>query len=121
VIEDDEVEIRVDGRPVPCRPGRPLLSELLRRNLVVQTACGGQGSCHLCRVTLLSRDVVPPPSDLEKRALGNVLIASGMRLSCQIEVTSGMQVQLPSVETPEQRRERIRRARERKRREKRDP
>jgi Na+-transporting NADH:ubiquinone oxidoreductase subunit F len=110
----DEVIVEVDGKPVACQRGRPLLNELLNAGLVVETACGGQGTCHLCRVTVLDRDALPPPNAVEKKALGNVLIAGGMRLSCQIPVERFFRVRLPVVESAEARRERIRLAQQKK-------
>ena len=110
----EHVTIEVDGQPVVCAPGRSLLNELLRNNLAVETACGGNAVCHLCRVTILNRDELLPPSAKEKRALGNVLIARGMRLSCQVLVVQGLRVKRPVVETKQQRRQRIGAARKKK-------
>ncbi|MEZ4271779.1 MAG: 2Fe-2S iron-sulfur cluster-binding protein [Myxococcota bacterium] len=113
-ISQESVSLRVDGREIVCRKGSPLLNELLNAGLVVQTACGGQGSCHLCRVHIANPQELPKASTLEKRALGNVLIAQGMRLSCQIDVAANLEISLPRVETPQERRARIQRARQRK-------
>lgn len=114
-VKEGQVTVMVNGEPLTCDPQRPLLNELLRAGKLVPTACGGKGVCHLCRVTVLNRELLTVPSRLEKRALGNVLVAQGMRLSCQISAREGLQLQLPKVETPEERRERIQRARARRR------
>ncbi len=58
----EHVTVEVDGQPVTCAPGRSLLHELLRNNLTVETACGGNAVCHLCRVTILNRDELAPPT-----------------------------------------------------------
>ena len=38
---------------------------------------------------------LPPASPLEERALGNVLVASGMRLSCQVALLGPLEVEIP--------------------------
>lgn len=115
------VTIIVDGEGLICRPGRPLLNELLNGGKLVRTACGGKGSCHLCRVIIENRERLMPPTALEKRALGNVLIAQGMRLSCQVQPVEGLRVRLPRVESPEERKKRIDEARRRREAEKGQP
>jgi Na+-transporting NADH:ubiquinone oxidoreductase subunit F len=96
VSEDSEiVHLDVDGQRIEGRRGRPLLNELLNAGLVVSTACGGQGICHLCRVVIVDATGLPPANAVEKRALGNVRIATGMRLSCQIVVDQPCSIQLP--------------------------
>ena len=113
---DETIIIEANGQKIPCRRNRFLLNELLNAGLVVSTACGGKGNCHLCRVTILDKGAISAPNKTEVKALGNVLIAQGMRLSCQIQVVAPFAVSLPKVESPDERRERIRRAREKKNR-----
>jgi len=98
------ITIEVDGRPIECAAGRPLLNELLNAGLVVETACGGQGSCHLCRVTVLQGEGLPVPNRIENKALGNVLLAAGLRLSCQIPAQALMRVQIPKPRPSKKRR-----------------
>lgn len=91
---EDLVFVDVDGRRVECRPDRPLLNELMNAGVLVESACGGRGSCHLCRV-LVSGPVEPEnPTAAEKHGLGNVLIAMNMRLACQISARPNLQVQI---------------------------
>jgi ferredoxin len=109
----DIVTLSIDGRAVPCPRGSTLLNAILNAGLLVETACGGQGTCHLCRATITAGDAGTPTA-IETRALGNVLLASGVRLSCQVRVEGPLAVRLPVYESPAQRKARIRRARERK-------
>lgn len=107
--------MRVDDRMLQCAPGEILLNVLMNAGIPVETACGGKGSCHLCRVTVGGgAEHLPRPNAIETRALGNVLLAQGVRLSCQIGVYGALSVRLPQRETPEQRRERIRQAKARR-------
>lgn len=111
----DVIELVVNDRPVRTSRGAVLLNVIQANDFLIETSCGGRGTCHLCRVTITEgRERLPSPNPIEKKALGNVLLAQGMRLSCQITVQSPFAVRLPVFETAEQRRERIRMARERK-------
>lgn len=90
------VSIRVDDKPIDVERGKTLLNAILNAHIVIETACGGQGTCHLCRLTVVGgQQNLPPASTIERRALGNVLIAQGMRLACQIRVDSPLEVKLP--------------------------
>jgi ferredoxin len=110
------VSIEVDGQQITCTSsGQTLLNAIMNAGLLVRTACGGKGACHLCRVTVVAgAEHIAPPQAWEEKALGNVLIAQGIRLSCQVSPAEGMKITLPPYETPEQRRERIKNARQRK-------
>lgn len=105
----ESIVLIVGERSVPARVGRSLFNELTNAGVVVATACGGKGSCHLCRVRVLSEEAshgapLPgPPSPLERSALGNVLLAQGWRLSCQVTVTGPMKLALPPPRAPRSR------------------
>ena len=112
---DTEVTLDIDGKPVVAKRGESLLNAIINAGSVVEMACGGMGSCHLCRVTLTrGAPSTPPANALERGALGNVLLQQGMRLACQLPVEVGMQVRLPRVESRAERRARIEKARARK-------
>lgn len=86
----------VDGKEIKCREDSSLLNALLNEGVVVSTACSGKGTCHLCRVKIQNPPAwLEPASTLEERALGNVLVASGMRLSCQIALEGPLEVEIP--------------------------
>lgn len=88
--------VKVDGKEFLSDENSSLLNTLLNAGVVVPTACGGQGNCHLCRVKIKNPPAwLEPASQLEDRALGNVLVATGMRLSCQIEVRGVLEVEVP--------------------------
>lgn len=111
----NEIEILVNERPVRCPSGSVLLNVIQANDFLIETSCGGRGTCHLCRVTITQgRETLPAANPIEKKALGNVLLAQGFRLSCQVQVNSSFAVRLPVYETAEQRKERIRLAQERK-------
>ena len=93
-----DILVEVDNTEHLLRPARPLLDELLRIGIAVSTSCGGQGVCHLCRIWVDEAAGASGPTSTEERALGNTLIAQGMRLSCQIRSKEGMRIRTVKIE-----------------------
>jgi Na+-transporting NADH:ubiquinone oxidoreductase subunit NqrF len=91
----EEVVIEVDGREVRCAKGSTLLNALMNAGVLIGTACGGRGLCTFCRVTVQGATTPVQPS--EKRALGNVLVAEGMRLACRVIVEAPLVVAVPPI------------------------
>ena len=62
------------------------------------TACGGKGSCGLCRIKIVAgEEGLPPISPEEKKHLGNTYFISKLRLSCRIRPTANLVVLLPDA------------------------
>ena len=83
---NDDKELTVEG-------GRPLLSTLSSEGIFIPSACGGRGSCGLCKVKVLdgAGQYLPtelPWIDQEERK-------ENVRLSCQIKVKNDMVLQIP--------------------------
>jgi ferredoxin len=90
------VTIRINDSDVSTQVGFSLLRAIMDAGIPIDTACGGQARCHLCRVTITDgRDRLEVANAIEHKALGNVLIAQGMRLACQVEVTGALAVTVP--------------------------
>ncbi|MED5464457.1 MAG: 2Fe-2S iron-sulfur cluster-binding protein [Myxococcota bacterium] len=107
------ITLRVDEETIDAQRDISLLKALTDAGLRVETACGGMATCHLCRVTITEGGAaLSAPSRREQRALGNILISQGVRLSCQVKVTSPFSVKLPEYESPTERRRRKERARQ---------
>jgi Na+-transporting NADH:ubiquinone oxidoreductase subunit F len=90
-----EVEIDVnDGKKkFKTKGGSSLLSSLAEGKIFVPSACGGKGSCGLCKVKVLSD--VGPILPTEAPYLSKDEIAQNVRLSCQIKVKKSLKVWLP--------------------------
>jgi Na+-transporting NADH:ubiquinone oxidoreductase subunit F len=85
-INDGSKELMVDG-------GRPLLSTLTSEGIFIPSACGGRGSCGLCKLAVKSGAGEYAPTELpwitEADRKANV------RLSCQVKVKREMQIVVP--------------------------
>ncbi len=80
-------------REYVVRGGRSLLSSLMGENVFIPSACGGRGSCGLCKVKVTDGAGQVLPTELpwlsdEERA-GNI------RLSCQLKVKNDLQIEIP--------------------------
>ena len=92
----EPIQITVNNKTLPAQKGKSLLNAILKAKHPIATSCGGQGSCHLCRLTILESDIaLPPANDTEMKALGNVCIQAGMRLACQVMVNAPLVVDVP--------------------------
>lgn len=65
----------------------------LRTGLYIDQPCGGKGLCGKCKVIV--EDVVPEPTEREKRILSETELSSGIRLACQTKALPGMSIRFP--------------------------
>jgi len=87
VINDDpEKQFRVPS-------GIPLLSVLNQNGILLPSACGGKGSCGLCKckVEAGGRDILPT----ELAHLSREEKRNQVRLSCQLKVKEDMRIRIP--------------------------
>jgi len=70
-----------------------VLSTLSANKIFIPSACGGKATCGLCKFRIL--DDVPNVKPTEEPFLSKQEIEDGVRLSCQVKVTDGMQIKLP--------------------------
>lgn len=89
-----EVKITInDDKELVVEGGKSLLSSLMSEDIFIPSACGGRGSCGLCKVKVASGvgDYLPTElpwiSDEEKE--------ENVRLSCQIKVKKDMEIYIP--------------------------
>lgn len=89
------VRITVNGRrELDVEGGKPLLSTLKEEGIFIPSACGGRGSCGLCKVTLAEPAGTPAPTEMPwlqpAERSGNV------RLSCQLKVKKPLAITIPA-------------------------
>lgn len=90
-----ECRIRINGgdRELVVAGGESLLGTLGRESLFIPSACGGRGSCGLCKLTVHSG--APPLLPTEEPHLSAEEITDNVRLSCQIKVREDMDIEIP--------------------------
>lgn len=89
-----EVKLTInDDHEYTVRGGKPLLSTLMEQEVFIPSACGGRGSCGLCKVVVEEGAGQYLPTELpwisEEERERNV------RLSCQLKVKTDMRIRIP--------------------------
>lgn len=91
-------ECRVDingGKNVTAETGQRLLGVLTGVGINLPSACGGAGTCGLCKARVLEGGGEPLPQEMA--LLSRTETAKGMRLACQVPVTSVMNVEVDEI------------------------
>ncbi|MDY0169798.1 MAG: NADH:ubiquinone reductase (Na(+)-transporting) subunit F [Thermoguttaceae bacterium] len=91
-----EVRIEINDNPdksLQVPTGGKLLAVLADNHIFVPSACGGQGTCAECRVTVRKGggDVLAT----ERNFLSRREIREGVRLSCQVAVKQDLEIEIP--------------------------
>ena len=97
LISQDNVVIGINDDPeksFKVKPGGTLLSSLANQNIFVPSACGGGGTCGVCKcqVNEGGGDLLPTEAGHISRSEAK----DNWRLSCQVKVRENMKVELPS-------------------------
>lgn len=90
-----EVTIDINGgkKKITIKPGSTLLSSLAGENVYLPSACGGGGTCAMCKCTVLEGGGSILPT--ETGYIGKKDAKEGMRLGCQIKVKEDMKISIP--------------------------
>ncbi len=95
VIKGDRtLDINQDpGKSLQVPTGATLLSALTQNSILLPSACGGKGSCGLCKckVEAGGRDILPT----ELAHLSREEKREGIRLACQLKVKEDMKILIP--------------------------
>jgi Na+-transporting NADH:ubiquinone oxidoreductase subunit F len=89
------VTIHINDEPdlaLKVGPGGTLLSTLSEKSVLIPSACGGQGTCGLCKVTVYGAGD-PLPTEVNFLTRGEA--RSGTRLACQLKVKDDLKLELP--------------------------
>jgi uncharacterized 2Fe-2S/4Fe-4S cluster protein (DUF4445 family) len=90
-----EIDFEPVGKRVEVPPDTPLLDAARSAGIELASACGGEGHCGQCRVTVISGDV-SPPIDAEKFILTELELRQGDRLACCAHALSDVKVNVPT-------------------------
>ena len=95
LVPSGEVSIEINGDPektfqVPS--GSTLLNTLADRQIFIPSACGGQGTCGVCKVHVTEGGGSILPTELTH--ISRKQAREGERLSCQVKVKQDMKLQV---------------------------
>lgn len=94
LLPPGEVTVRVGrDRAFSVRPGGRLLAVLAQEGVFLPAACGGAGTCGLCRVRVPRGGGAILPT--ERARIGRRDARAGFRLACQVAVKRDLEVEVP--------------------------
>ncbi len=90
-----EVTIKINGeKEITTEPGSTLLSTLSAQKIFLPSACGGGGTCGMCRLQVLEGGGTILPT--EKGFFTRKEQANNWRLGCQVKVREDMNIEVPA-------------------------
>jgi Na+-transporting NADH:ubiquinone oxidoreductase subunit F len=87
------IEVNGGERKYTVQGGGSLLTTLAEQKLFIPSACGGQGTCALCKVQVLTD--IGPILPTEEGYLTRLEKKQNVRLSCQVKVKRDLQIKVP--------------------------
>jgi Na+-transporting NADH:ubiquinone oxidoreductase subunit F len=96
LLPQKDLKITINGNtdsPLVVKPGATLLQTLSTNNLFLASACGGGGTCALCKCQVFTGggDVLPT----ETNHLNRRQVKDHIRLACQVKVKEDMDIKIP--------------------------
>ncbi|MBC7387138.1 MAG: DUF4445 domain-containing protein [Cryobacterium sp.] len=91
-----KVETQSDALELNVPSGGRLLDYLSEANVAINAACGGNGTCHKCRVRVKEGFSAVSPAD--RKAFRADELALGWRLSCQARPKTNVELEIPVIE-----------------------
>jgi len=89
-----EVKITINkDKELDVKGGKPLLGTLMEEGIFIPSACGGRGSCGLCKVKVTEGAGQFLPTELPW--LSEEERSNNIRLSCQLKVKNDMFIEIP--------------------------
>ncbi|MDC7222313.1 MAG: 2Fe-2S iron-sulfur cluster binding domain-containing protein [Spirochaetales bacterium] len=94
IADYGEVELTInDKKKITVKGGRPLLGTLMEEEIFIPSACGGRGSCGLCKLKVESGAGQYLPTELPW--ISQEEQEQNVRLSCQLKVKQDMAIRIP--------------------------
>lgn len=97
LVSSGEVSITINEDPdkaIKVPTGSSLLGVLAEQNIFIPSACGGKGSCGVCKVTVHDGGGAMLPT--ERNFISRGEAREGVRLSCQVKVKQDMSIEVPA-------------------------
>jgi Na+-transporting NADH:ubiquinone oxidoreductase subunit F len=95
LVASADVTITVNDDPdkaIVTPAGNTLLSTLAAQKIFIPSACGGKGTCGVCKVTVLEGGGALLPTETSHVNRGEA--REGVRLSCQVKVKQDMKIEI---------------------------
>jgi len=96
LMPSGDVQIVINGddaNPVTTKPGSTLLTTLSTRNIFLPSACGGGGTCAMCRCQVLEGGGEILPTEVNYFTRKEV--QENWRLACQVKVRNDLKIKVP--------------------------
>ena len=90
---DVRIDINQGDKVLTVEGGNKLLPSLMDQGIFIPSACGGRGSCGLCKVKVAEGG--GPTLPTETPYLDDQELQDHVRLSCQIKVRSDIRMEIP--------------------------
>ena len=84
-----------DKKKIEVNDKKFLLEQLTKQDIVLNSSCGGFGTCGDCKIKILKGyDHCSAPSYEEIKLLGNVFHITQERLSCQLKISGDVEIDI---------------------------
>lgn len=96
LVPEGEVQILINDDPnrsPKVRPGSTLLSTLAAEQIFIPSACGGGGTCAMCKCQVLEGGGDVLPTEVGHLSLRER--KENVRLACQVKVKQDMRIRIP--------------------------
>lgn len=97
LVPSGDVSILINDNPansLKTKSGGTLLGTLSANRIFIPSACGGKGSCGVCKVNVLEGGGALLPTEVGHVSRGEA--REGCRLSCQVKVKQDMKIEIPA-------------------------
>jgi Na+-transporting NADH:ubiquinone oxidoreductase subunit F len=89
-----KLDINAGEKPLEVAGGQTLLASLYANEIFIPSACGGQGTCGHCKITITSGGGPVLPTEIP--LLTRKEIRSNIRLACQVKIREDIYVRIPA-------------------------
>jgi Na+-transporting NADH:ubiquinone oxidoreductase subunit F len=89
-----KLDINAGEKPLEVDGGQTLLASLYANEIFIPSACGGQGTCGHCKITITSGGGPVLPTEIP--LLTRKEIRSNIRLACQVKIREDIYVRIPA-------------------------
>lgn len=96
LVSSGEVSIEVNNdseKTLKAPAGASLLTTLANQEIYIPSACGGKGTCGVCKVKVLEGGGAMLPTEQSHISRGEA--REGVRLSCQVKVKNDLKIEVP--------------------------